>query len=109
MLLLPDLQSTIASVKAFNPQNETIYDVSGRMFSDCTGDGSLGYLAGASYRVGAEETTLYGEKFAPDKTRYGELMGHSILFYTKDTGAPVKFVAPQFLYGGPLRRREGAF
>lgn len=87
---------TIASVKAFNPQNETIYDISGRMFSDCTGDGSLGYLAGASYRVGAEETTLYGEKFAPDKMCYGELMGHSILFYTKDTGAPVKFVAPQF-------------
>lgn len=56
------------------------------MFADCTGDGTLGYLAGASFRMGAEDRTVYGEEFAPDKQEYGELLGHSILFYIKDIG-----------------------
>ncbi len=86
----------IASVTAINPQNGTSYRISGSLFADCTGDGTLGYLAGASYRMGAEEKDEYGEGFAPDRERYGELLGHSILFYMKDAGHPVSFVAPDF-------------
>ena len=40
--------------------------------------------------MGAEEKQVYGELFAPDKGEYGELLGHSIYFYSKDTGKPVK-------------------
>lgn len=86
----------ISSVTAINLQNGTEYSISGQMFADCTGDGTLGYLAGASFRMGAEDRAVYGEKFAPDKQEYGELLGHSILFYTKDTGKPVKYTAPDF-------------
>ena len=86
----------IASVTAFNPQNGTEYRITGRLFADCTGDGTIGYLAGASYRMGAEDSQVYGEAFAPDKETYGELLGHSILFYTKDTGRPVRFTPPDF-------------
>ena len=39
---------------------------------------------------------VYGELFAPDKGEYGELLGHSIYFYSKDTGKPVKFVPPAY-------------
>ena len=46
--------------------------------------------------MGAEEKEEYGEGFAPDKREYGELLGHSILFYMKDTGRPVKYTAPDF-------------
>ena len=46
--------------------------------------------------MGAEEKEDYGEGFAPDKREYGELLGHSILFYMKDTGRPVKYTAPNF-------------
>lgn len=42
----------ISSVTAINSQNGTEYSISGQMFADCTGDGTLGYLAGASFRMG---------------------------------------------------------
>lgn len=88
--------NSIESITAYNAINETRYEIKGRFFADCSGDGLVGYLAGASYRMGAEDKEVYGEMFAPDKKVYGELLGHTILFYMKDTGKPVKYVAPQF-------------
>ena len=39
----------------------------GTYFSDCTGDGTVGYLAGADYRMGRESRAETGESFAPEK------------------------------------------
>ncbi|WP_409344078.1 FAD-dependent oxidoreductase [Paenibacillus sp. MBLB4367] len=65
------------------------------MFLDCTGDGLVGFLAGAKYRIGREAQEEYGEDWAPlvpdDIT-----LGSTLLFYTKDAGHPVKYVAPSF-------------
>ncbi len=36
------------------------------LFSDCTGDGWLGYYAGAKYRIGREAKWQHNEDFAPD-------------------------------------------
>ncbi len=91
----PD-KNRISSVTAFNPQNETEYIFRGKYFCDSTGDGLIGYLAGATYRIGAEDREEFNEKFAPDKDEYGEKLGHSIFFYTKDAGKPVEFVPPKF-------------
>ena len=88
--------TTISKVFAFNPQNQTKYEFSAPLFSDCSGDGIVSYLAGASYRIGAEDKEEHLELFAPDKDEYGELLGHSIFFYMKDTGKPVSYVAPDF-------------
>lgn len=88
-------EKSIASVKAFNPQNQTEYIFSGTQFADCSGDGIVSYLSGASFRIGAEDKEEYRELFAPDK-EYGELLGHSIFFYMKDTGKPVQYTAPDF-------------
>ena len=55
----------------------------------------MGYLAGADYRLGAEDKKEFDEKFAPDE-EYGKLLGHTIFFYTRDTGKPVDYVAPDF-------------
>jgi len=87
---------TISEVFAFNPYNQIEYTFKGRFFVDCSGDGIAAFLAGASYRVGAEDKEEFNEGFAPDIERYGELLGHSILLYTRDTGEPVKYVAPDF-------------
>lgn len=38
----------------------------GTMFADCTGDGTIGYLAGADYRMGRESQAETGESFAPE-------------------------------------------
>lgn len=86
---------TITQVKAFNPINETFYTVSAEQFCDATGDGVLGFLAGAEYREGAEEAEELGEKMAPGDN-FGHKLGHSIYFYTKQTNGPVNFVPPSF-------------
>lgn len=86
----------IATVTAYNPQNETQYVFSGTYFCDATGDGLIAYLAGASYRVGAEDSEEFNEKFTPDKESYGEKLGHSILFYTKEANQPVSYTPPEF-------------
>ncbi|WP_342331746.1 FAD-dependent oxidoreductase [Pedobacter sp. FW305-3-2-15-E-R2A2] len=85
----------ISSVKCFCSQNSTEYILTANLFCDASGDGILGFLAGAAFRMGAENKDEFGEKFAPDQ-EYGELLGHSIYFYSKDTGKPVKYIAPSF-------------
>ena len=85
----------ISSVKAFCSQNSTEYRLKAPLFCDASGDGVVGFLAGAAFRMGAESKEEFGEKFAPS-AEYGELLGHSIYFYTKDTGKSVKFVAPSY-------------
>ncbi|MCB0689211.1 MAG: FAD-dependent oxidoreductase [Saprospiraceae bacterium] len=40
----------------------------GRLFADCTGDGTIGYLAGADYRMGRESKEETGEDLAPEKS-----------------------------------------
>ncbi len=86
---------TIKSVKAFCSQNSTSYELSAPLFCDASGDGIIGFLSGAAFRMGAEAMDEYGEKFAPSH-EYGELLGHSMYFYSKDVGRPVKFVPPSF-------------
>lgn len=86
---------TIKSVKAFCSQNSTAYIISAPLFADASGDGIVGFLAGAAFRMGAESAEEFGELFAPTK-EYGELLGHSLYFYTKDTGKPVKFIPPAY-------------
>jgi hypothetical protein len=86
---------TVESVQAFCSQNSTMYKVYAPLFADASGDGVIGFLAGAAFRMGAEATEEFGEKLAPS-VEYGHLLGHSIYFYSKDTGKPVQFVPPSF-------------
>jgi len=88
--------TVISKVIAFNPQNQTKYEFTAPLFTDCSGDGIMAYLSGAAYRIGAEDKEEHMELFAPDKLEYGEMLGHSIFFYMKDTGKPVTYVAPDF-------------
>ena len=85
----------IKAVKAFCSQNSTQYHLSAPYFCDASGDGILAFQAGASFRMGAESKEEFDEKFAPDAD-YGHLLGHTIYFYTKDIGKPVRFVPPAY-------------
>ncbi len=87
--------STIDSVKAFCSQTSTEYLLKAPMFIDASGDGIVGFQAGAPFRMGAETKEEFGELFAPDEA-FGEMLGHTIYFYSKDTGKPVKYVAPSY-------------
>ena len=82
---------TIKSIRAFCSQNSTDYRVSAPLFCDASGDGIVGFMAGAAFRMGAEARSEFGEQFAPTKAN-NQLLGHSIYFYSKDMGRPVKYV-----------------
>ncbi|MCY3834771.1 MAG: FAD-dependent oxidoreductase [Chloroflexi bacterium] len=86
---------TIEAVTAFCSQNSTQYELHAPLFCDASGDGIVAFQAGAAFRMGAESRGEFGEKFAPSK-EYGYLLGHSIYFYSKDIGEPVKFVPPSY-------------
>ncbi len=90
-----DEANRIGSIDAFCSQNETLYTIESRLFCDGTGNGTLGHLAGASYRIGSEAREEFNELLAPDEAN-GELLGHSIFFYTKDVGHPVAYIPPEF-------------
>ncbi|MEG1634003.1 MAG: FAD-dependent oxidoreductase [Rikenellaceae bacterium] len=66
------------------------------LFSDCTGDGTIGTLAGAEYRMGRESRAIHNEKLAPE---VGDklVMGASVQWYSKDTESKKEF--PDFSYG----------
>jgi hypothetical protein len=85
----------ISSVKAFCSQNQQLYVLNAPLFIDASGDGILGFLSGAAFRMGAESAHEFDEKFAPSQ-EYGELLGHSLYFYSKDVGKPVNYVAPSY-------------
>jgi hypothetical protein len=86
---------SIESVRAFCSQNSKAYVLKAPLFCDASGDGVVGFLAGAAFRMGAETREEFNEQFAPEK-EYGELLGHSLYFYSKDVGRPVDFVAPAY-------------
>ena len=89
--------NTIKSVTAFCSQNQTVYQLTAPLFCDASGDGVVGFLSGAAFRMGAESQEEFGEKFAPS-LEYGQLLGHSLYFYSKDVGKPVRYVAPNFAH-----------
>lgn len=66
------------------------------LFADCTGDGTVGYLAGADYRYGREGKAEFGESLAPDEPD-NFVLGASVQWCSKETGKKCKF--PVFDYG----------
>ena len=85
----------VRSATAYCSQNQTRYRLEAPLFVDATGDGLLGFLSGAAFRMGAEARSEFGELLAPG-TEQHTLLGHSLYFYSRDTGRPVKYVSPAF-------------
>lgn len=90
-----DGKSRIKGCRAICSINSTQYHLVAPYFIDSSGDGILSFQAGAGFRMGAESREEFGEKLAP-KNDYGYLLGHSLYFYSKDTGRPVKYHPPAF-------------
>jgi len=87
--------ANIRAVVGYCSQNQTKYRVEAPLFCDASGDGLIGFLAGAAFRMGSEGREEFGEAMAPPRST-NELLGHSLYFYSKDTGRPVRFIAPSF-------------
>ncbi|CAM3339551.1 FAD-dependent oxidoreductase [Paenibacillus lupini] len=85
----------IRSVNGWMMGSEREITFESEVFLDCTGDGLVGFLAGAAYRIGREARDEFGEDWAPEVAD-DITLGSTLLFYTKDVGKPVRFVAPAF-------------
>ncbi len=85
----------IKEILAYQETTETKYVFSAKYFADCTGNGTLGYFAGAEYMIGSETKEMFSEPHAPENTN-NFCMGNTILFRAVDRGEPVKFEAPAF-------------
>ena len=67
------------------------------LFADCTGDGSVGVMAGADSRYGREARAEYGESLAPEQAD-STVLGASVQWYSEEE----KGDFPVFDYGLPF-------
>lgn len=92
-----DYGPRIASITGLTVGSETITHFVADTFIDCTGDGTVAYLAGSPFRHGREARSEFNESLAPVQASKGT-MGTSVLIFGKDVGHPVEFVPPSFAY-----------
>ena len=85
---------TGVTIHQISDNSETVLQAP--LFSDCTGDGTIGYLAGAEFMMGREGRHVYNEPLAPLEDD-SLTMGASIQWYTKDLDKHCPF--PEFEYG----------
>ena len=86
----------IEKVIAKNIETSEELAFKGTYFADCTGDGTIGYLAGADYLMGRESKADFNEPSALDE-RDKLTMGSSVQWYSNKTDSTVVF--PEFKYG----------
>lgn len=94
---LKEDQQTITSVEAIQLTSETRFQFYAPLFVDATGDGTLGFLAGADYLSGEEEQTYFSEDLAP-KVATPFTMGSSLQFTSQKLPFPVSFTRPYWAY-----------
>lgn len=82
------------------------------IFIDCTGDGWIGYWAGAEYRYGRESRNefgegwdQYGELWSPEKPD-NRVMGSSVLWRSVEKDRPVRF--PDVPWTKPVAKNHKA-
>ena len=99
----------IRSVVARNMLDLTRTRFCAKMFIDCTGDGWLGYYAGAKYRFGREASWQHQEHLAPEQpdmlTMSGCIKSGNLPFFPSET--PVAYHAPAWV--PPLPTDDKAF
>lgn len=90
-------ENRIVSVSAEHIETGEVMCLEAPTFIDCTGDGWIGFWAGADYRYGREAETEYGEEWktwgelwSPEHAD-GRVMGASLLWYSRETPEPVSF------------------
>lgn len=102
-------KNVISAAKSVNVLTGEISLYRGKMFIDCTGDGDLGFYAGAEYRIGREARSEFDESLAPEKPDTVTMSG-CLWFSTRDAGKPVEFTAPEwapkFLSDDELPQRD---
>ncbi|GCE00756.1 FAD-dependent oxidoreductase [Embleya hyalina] len=79
-----------------------------RQFADCTGNGTVGRLAGAARDYGREGRAEFGEPLAP-RVRDRATSGSTITLHARDIGRPVPYTAPAWAEHYATAKAIGAF
>ena len=80
----------IKAVSAIEATNQDRIRITGKLFSDCTGDAHLAVMAGAETRMGREAKAEFDERLAPEKAD-DMTMGVSVEWYCEDWNTPCDF------------------
>ncbi|NCD08697.1 MAG: FAD-dependent oxidoreductase [Negativicutes bacterium] len=88
--------TTIKTVFAKHIETAEELSFSAPLFADCTGDGTIGYLAGADFAMGRESKAEFNEPTAPEEADK-MTMGASVQWYSKEGEKSSDF--PEFDYG----------
>ena len=84
------IDNKISSVICHQTTTETTYNLSADIFIDATGNGTLGFMAGAEYQIGNE-----GD-ITKDTNKYE--VGNTLMFIAEDKGEPVKYKKPSWAH-----------
>ncbi len=88
---------SITSVDAKHTSTGEVKRFKAPLFIDCTGDGWIGYWAGADYMYGREDSSRFNENWDEHKELWSpsksdnRVMGSSVLWRSRETDEPVKF------------------
>lgn len=93
------------------------YKFSAPLYIDATGDGWLGYYAGALYRIGREANFQHSESFAPETADCNTMSGCATVigsventvcgFLAEKTDTPIAFKAPDWAFKLPAENSLG--
>ncbi len=86
-------EGRIVAVKALDWRRNRVVRFRAPLFCDATGDGWLGYHAGADWRMGREARSEHGESFAPEKAD-GHTLGASLMWTSAAANTDIPFSAP---------------
>lgn len=84
---------SVCRVKALDLRRNCVVAFEAKLFCDATGDGWLGFWAGADWRMGREAKSEFNEAYAPEKAD-DDTLGASIMWTSAEANRPVAFSAP---------------
>ena len=92
--------SRIRTVRGWQLNTYTFFEVSAAQFIDCSGDSILADMTDAHTLQGREDRAEFGEPDA-EETRDTGVMGSSILIQARETDREQPFIPPAFAYSYP--------
>ena len=93
----------IKTILAVNTIDSKQYRFEAPLFADCTGDASIGALAGADFMMGREGQNEFGEQTAP-KVKDKMTMGSSVQWYAEESPKPESF--PLLSWALPINEKS---
>lgn len=88
--------ASIDTVKGYTAGAETWHVFNAPLFADCTGDGTVGALAGAPFRIGIEARSEFDESMCKEQAQ-DVCLGSSAQMKTRDAGRPMPFNKPDWV------------